>query len=208
MRRRGGHLTRRRLIGATVFSIMGRKGLGSPAGSCAGRRLPPERREFRDDRTDTVLWQMTAAPSMHHHFYFTNPSWPDDQRELYFISYRGGYPNIFAATAHDGSITQLTDRPDINPFSPAATRDGERIYFSARDAVIELDRATLRERTLATFGGARLGNCSLNPRGSRLAIGVRSETSCRLALVDVELTFDPSWTPDKMSDAARAKFGW
>jgi metal-sulfur cluster biosynthetic enzyme len=26
--------------------------------------------------------------------------------------------------------------------------------------------------------------------------------------VDVELTFDPPWTPDKMSDAARAKFGW
>ena len=29
-----------------------------------------------------------------------------------------------------------------------------------------------------------------------------------LTLVDVELTFDPPWTPDRMSDAARAKFGW
>ncbi len=29
-----------------------------------------------------------------------------------------------------------------------------------------------------------------------------------LATVDVELTFDPPWTPDRMSDAARAKFGW
>jgi len=29
-----------------------------------------------------------------------------------------------------------------------------------------------------------------------------------LSTVDVELTFDPPWTPDRMSDAARAKFGW
>ena len=29
-----------------------------------------------------------------------------------------------------------------------------------------------------------------------------------LASVDVELTFEPMWTPDRMSDAARAKFGW
>lgn len=26
--------------------------------------------------------------------------------------------------------------------------------------------------------------------------------------VHVELTFEPPWTPDRMSDAARAKFGW
>lgn len=26
--------------------------------------------------------------------------------------------------------------------------------------------------------------------------------------VDVTLVWDPPWTPDRMSDAARAKFGW
>jgi len=26
--------------------------------------------------------------------------------------------------------------------------------------------------------------------------------------VDVVLVWDPPWTPDRMSDAARAKFGW
>ena len=29
-----------------------------------------------------------------------------------------------------------------------------------------------------------------------------------VGVVDVELTFEPPWTPDKMSDAARVKFGW
>jgi Tol biopolymer transport system component len=47
---------------------------------------------------------------MHHHFYFTNPSWPNDQRELYFVSYRTGFPNLFAAAETTGEITQLTAR--------------------------------------------------------------------------------------------------
>ena len=49
------------------------------------------------------------------------------------------------------------------------------------------------------------------PVGDYLRDAVRDAVRDRfpsLALVDVELTFDPPWTPDKMSDAARAKFGW
>ena len=49
------------------------------------------------------------------------------------------------------------------------------------------------------------------PVGDYLRAAVRDAVRDRfpaLSLVDVELTFDPPWTPDKMSDAARAKFGW
>ncbi|MBI5393952.1 MAG: hypothetical protein HZA91_01510, partial [Verrucomicrobia bacterium] len=151
----------------------------------AGQRFPSERRELRDEQTGARLWQVTAAEAMHHHFYFTNPSWPDDQRELYFVSYRTGLPNLFTAAETTGEITQLTARVDINPFSPTATRDGQRLYFSARDCVVELDRETLRERVVAKFDGAKLGNCSLNPAGTRLAIGVRLPKCCRLALVEL-----------------------
>jgi oligogalacturonide lyase len=151
----------------------------------AGRRFPSERRELSDEKTGARLWQMTAAGAMHHHFYFTNPSWPDDQRELYFVSYRTGFPNLFAAAEPDGEITQLTDRVDINPFSPTVTRDGRRLYVSARDCVIEVNRETLREQVVAKFEGAKLGNCSLNAAGTRLAIGVRLPNCCRLALVEL-----------------------
>jgi oligogalacturonide lyase len=150
-----------------------------------GKRFPSERRELRDELTGVRLWQITAAEAMHHQFYFTNPSWPDDQRELYFVSYRTGYPNLFAAAEAAGEITQLTARVDINPFSPTVTRDGQRLYFSARDCVIELDREKLRERTVAEFNGAKLGNCSLNVAGTRLAIGVRLPNVCRLALIEL-----------------------
>jgi oligogalacturonide lyase len=157
----------------------------SPHSFAAGRRFPSERRELRDEHTGARLWQITAADAMHHHFYFTNPSWPDDQRELYFVSYRSGHPNLFAAAETTGEITQLNNRVDLNPFSPTVTRDGRRLYFSARDCVVELDRETLRERVVAQFGGAKLGNCSLNSAGTRLAIGVRLPKACRLALIEL-----------------------
>ena len=49
------------------------------------------------------------------------------------------------------------------------------------------------------------------PVGDYLRDSVRDAIRDRfpsLATVDVELTFEPPWTPDRMSDAARAKFGW
>jgi metal-sulfur cluster biosynthetic enzyme len=48
------------------------------------------------------------------------------------------------------------------------------------------------------------------PVGDYLRDAVRDAVLDRfpsIPVVDVELTFDPPWTPDKMSDAARAKFG-
>jgi len=176
--------TRRTFLQHTAVTVLALSA-PTPRALAAGRRFPSERRALRDEKTGAPLWQVTAAEAMHHHFYFTNPSWPDDQRELYFVSYRTGFPNLFAAAESDGGITQLTDRVDINPFSPAATRDGRRLYFSARDCVVEVDRETLRERVVAKFDGAKLGNCSLNPAGTRLAIGVRLPDCCRLALIEL-----------------------
>ena len=49
------------------------------------------------------------------------------------------------------------------------------------------------------------------PVGDYLADAVRDAVAYRYpsrASVDVAITFDPPWTPDRMSDAARAKFGW
>jgi len=49
------------------------------------------------------------------------------------------------------------------------------------------------------------------PVGDYLADAVRDAVADRypsLASVDVAITFDPPWTPDRMSEAARAKFGW
>jgi len=179
------HRSTRRTFLKNTAAISAGLGITISRSLGAGRRFPSERRELRDEKTGARLWQITAAEAMHHHFYFTNPSWPDDQRELYLISYRNGFPNLFAAAELDGEIMQLTNRADINPFSPTVTRDGRRFYFSARDRVMEVDRETLRERMLSKFDGAKLGNCSLNAAGTRLAIGVRLAKCCQLALIEL-----------------------
>jgi metal-sulfur cluster biosynthetic enzyme len=49
------------------------------------------------------------------------------------------------------------------------------------------------------------------PVGDYLADAVRNavlDAYPHWAEVTVEVTFDPPWTPDRMSDAARARFGW
>ena len=140
-----------------------------------GQQFPSERRELRDEKTGARLWQMTAAEAMHHHFYFTNPSWPDDQRALYFVSYRNGFPNLFAAAETTGEITQLTARVDINPFSPTVTRDGRRLYFSAQDSVVEVDRETLREHT-DRVGVSLYDSCGPGERFLALRAAIRAGT--------------------------------
>lgn len=49
------------------------------------------------------------------------------------------------------------------------------------------------------------------PVGDWLADSVEEAVATRfpsVESVEVVLTFDPPWTPDRMTDAARAKFGW
>jgi oligogalacturonide lyase len=121
---------------------------------------------------------------MHHHFYFTNPPIAPDGREGYLLSYRTGYPNLFALDLASGELWQLTARVDINPFSPVRCPTAPWLAFSARDTVWQLDLASGEERPLARFPGARLGNCSCDPAGTTLAVGVRRPTGGELALID------------------------
>ncbi len=48
------------------------------------------------------------------------------------------------------------------------------------------------------------------PIGSSLAEGVRSGALNTPGLKDahVELVYEPAWTPDRISDSARAQLGW
>lgn len=148
-------------------------------------RTPAEWRSFRDTETGAWIRQWTGGSTMNHHLYFTNPSFSADARQGLFVSYRAGYPNLHAVDLASGEIVRITRRMDLNPFSPAASPREPAAYFSARDSVVKVDLETGNEELIASFPGAQLGICSLNPDGTVLAIGVRYPRHCELAIVDL-----------------------
>jgi len=148
------------------------------------KRFKPEWRRFTDEQTGARVLQWTAGAAMNHHFYFTNPTISEDGQRGYFVSYRTGYPNLFAIDLDSGELTQLSDRVDLNAFSPAPSRAAPWIYVSAQNRIWVVHVETGEERELCRFDTNRLGNCSLNATGSLLAIGLRFPDHCELALVE------------------------
>lgn len=148
------------------------------------KRYQPEWRRFTDEATGVKILQWTASEAMNHHFYFTNPTVAENGERGYFVSYRTGYPNLFAIDLASGELTQLSNRHDINPFSPSPSRTAPWIYVSARNCVRAIHVETGEDRELCRFDTNKLGNCSLNASGSLLAIGLRYAEGGALALVD------------------------
>ncbi|OGG56862.1 MAG: hypothetical protein A3F84_10745 [Candidatus Handelsmanbacteria bacterium RIFCSPLOWO2_12_FULL_64_10] len=145
----------------------------------------PEKKSAVDEVTGATVWQMTDHPSVHHHLYFTNPSFTADGRFLIFVSYRLGPPHLFAAEVSSGEIRRLTDRPDLNTFSGVPTRDG-RVVFTAGEAVRAVEVATGRQETLASFPGASLSNCHLSADGSMVATNVKRDGRNAITAVRVD----------------------
>lgn len=146
--------------------------------------LPSERRTFTDEATGAAVTRWTSHAAMHHHFYFTNPTVARDGSRLFGVHYRMRYPNLLSIDTASGDITCLTTQDDINAFSAAPDKAGERIYYSARDEVRAVDVATGAVSVVTKFGGGRLGNCSLSHDDRWLAIGWRND-GCHLALIDL-----------------------
>jgi oligogalacturonide lyase len=148
-------------------------------------RFKPEWKRFTDQATGAKILQWTSHPCMNHHFYFTNPTASEDGKRGYFVSYRTGHPNIFSIDLQSGELTQLTNRVDINPFSPTVSRTAPWIYLSARNCVRAISVETGEDRELCRFDTTKLGNCSLSVDGSLLAIGLRYADRGELAIVEI-----------------------
>lgn len=148
--------------------------------------IKPEWRQVVDESTGTSLVQWTSDETMNHHFYFTNRTISADGSRGYFVSYRTGYPNLFGIDLITGEITQLSNRVDINPFSPSLSSRSPWIYVSARQCIHAISTQGDEDRELCRFKTAKLGNCSLNSDGSLLAVALRHDDHCELAIVDTQ----------------------
>jgi oligogalacturonide lyase len=147
-------------------------------------RSRPEWKRLRDETTGAAILQWTSSRAMNHHFYFTNPTLSPDGTRGFFVSYRTGYPNLFSIELASGELTQLSDRVDLNPFSPSPSRTAPWIYVSAQNAVRAIHTETGEDRELCRFETTKLGNCSLSMDGSLLAVGLRFADHGELAIVE------------------------
>ncbi|MBI3683362.1 MAG: PD40 domain-containing protein [Acidobacteria bacterium] len=145
-----------------------------------GAVSPSEHSTYRDGATGALVHQMTSHPSINHATYFLQSSFTPDGRTLLFTSYRTGAAQLFEAGFPDGGIRQLTDGPAIHPFSAAIHPSGESVFFARRGDILELDRRTLRERTIVSFDGAQLGECSPDRQGGWLTAAIKQGSTSGL----------------------------
>lgn len=154
-----------------------------------GHIYPSEKKVTRDAKTGATIFQITDHPSINHNLYFVNPSCTSDGETIIFASDReNNTPNLYKADEESGEITQLTDIDNFNSFSATPAKDDKRVIFSAGEEVRSVDLDTLEEEVLATFPGARVGNCNLSGDGSMIVTAVRSEGEACITAVHTDGT--------------------
>jgi hypothetical protein len=131
-----------------------------------GQRFPSEHALLRDPDTGAVLHRLTSAPCINHATYFLQSPLTPDGRTLLFTSYRTGDAQLFAIDGFPGGpIVQWTDAAPVHAFSAAIRAGGEFVVFVRGGEVWEIERATLRERRIAAFDNAQLGEVSVSSEG-------------------------------------------
>ena len=148
-----------------------------------GTRSPREDRVFRDERTGRRMRQITSHPSTHHQPFFFVAAYDTAMKRLNFVSYRTRMPQIFFEDRGDGSLVQVTDRPDLADWSIIPSLDGRYIYYTAGTGAWRTDLDTLVEDQLAAFGdvemrekgmvGAAMGTTALSANGRWWAVPVK-----------------------------------
>ena len=145
-----------------------------------GALFPSEYSRSVDSKTGATVHQLTNDASINHPTYFLQSSFTADQRFVIFTSYRSGSAQLFEVGFPDGEIRQLTCDKPIHPFSPAIAPDGG-IFFVRGGSVWRLNRQTLEEIEVASFGG-QLGECSLSPSGDWFVAACKRSDAWGLAL--------------------------
>ena len=78
-----------------------------------GQTYPAEWKRYADPVSGAQITQLTNYKAHSHHLYFTNPGWYAGGRKLLIGSDRGNRTNLWGVDLADGSLTQLTDLPEL-----------------------------------------------------------------------------------------------
>lgn len=121
------------------------------------RRVFPAEAIVQTDRlTGRSIRQVTTAKATHHTPFFLVPAFDDASAWLFFISTRTGRPEVFGEERASGRLVQLTNHPDLNPWSLHPSHDGRNVYFTAGTAGYRVVLATMVVETVVMFEGKGL----------------------------------------------------
>jgi oligogalacturonide lyase len=135
---------------------------------------------YRDRATGAQIWQVTEGPAINHPAYFLQSSFFPGGREMFFTSYRTGSAQLFEASLDTGDSRQITSGQAIHPFSAALYPDGETLVFTRGGGLWAIHRRSLTERSIAGYGGAQLGECSISRDGEWLTAAFKEGAQCGL----------------------------
>jgi hypothetical protein len=121
----------------------------------------------------TAATQITSGAEPSNTTYFLQQSFLPGDRDLMFISYATGTPQLYEISVASQRQRQLTHGPAIHPFSAAQHPAGQEIAFTRRASLCAVNRQTLAERTITRCDGASLGESSISPDGRWLTAAYR-----------------------------------
>ncbi len=152
-----------------------------------GKVFESEARWLRDERTDAVIVQVTVHDSINHHLYPLTCSTTPDMEWLIFASNRSGAWQFYKAKFPQGEIVQLTDdHQGISGYSGHITHDGRELLFTAHGEIRAVDLENLKERVIAAWDGASLGEVNLSKSGEWLVTAMKWKGKNYLAVVKTD----------------------
>ncbi len=175
------------------------------------RKWPAEWVEFQDQTTGARVRQMSTHSSTNHPLYYLTNTFSPDSLSLVFVSDRAGSKNLFAASLVTGEIEQLTDLPDLLPFSGNSI--DQFVYFSTGGGrILRVSLETREIDTLADVPGALLGEvtvnsertlaaalCTQNGQPSIVVVDLQKR-SHRLILVNARALYHPQFHPTQPNE--------
>jgi oligogalacturonide lyase len=121
--------------------------------------------QFRyiDQYSNREILQLTNYLGHSNHFYFTDPTFFNDNRSMVFTSDRENQSNLFRYDFDDGTITQMTDLKGDGRPGGCVSLANNALYFWWQDVLYELDLDSLEERVIAEMSTPMLPRGRANP---------------------------------------------
>ena len=115
-----------------------------------GHVLKGEKEIYADEKTKAEITKLTTAHN-NFHFYFTDNSFLKGDKEILFLSDRGGKENVYNIFKMDlgsGDMVCLSDEKDIEPNKYTKTPDGDIVLYIAGKKIKRLDLETGKSVTI------------------------------------------------------------